>query len=237
MIEREVFESSLRHAVDFWGCKSQEEIHSILGPKVARMVGFQQRNPHHCYDLFEHILHTVDGVAEDASILVKVAAFFHDIGKPEVAMEKNGRLVFYGHAKVSAEIARKVLPEIGYSKEEYAEICFYIEHHDDFIQWQLPQEAEKDNLQNAPVISEQTLYKYLKAFTQKAEKAGLTSPVEEMLKNLLMLCYADCSAQAELVFMNGRISDSRKHKQEKIELIRNVIEKTNISCDYMQQNA
>ncbi len=187
------------------------------------MVAFQQRNPHHCYDLFNHILHTVEEIPKESMIPVKVAAFFHDIGKPEAAMEKNGRLVFYGHAKKSAEIAGKLLPDLGYSKEECREICFYIEHHDDFIQWQLPEEADQDNIQSAPVIMELTLNRYLKKFVQKAETAGITRPVKELLTQLLLLCYADCSAQAEEVFMNGRITDTKKHKQEKIKYIKELL--------------
>lgn len=222
-MEKEVFENSLLHAIDFWGSKSRKEVSNLMGSEVARMIAFQQRNPHHCYDLFQHILHTVDEIPKEAVIPVKVAAFFHDIGKPEVAMEKNGRLVFYGHAKKSAEIAGKLLPGIGYSKQECKEICFYIEHHDDFIQWQLPEEADENNIQSAPVITELTLRRYLKKFEQKAEAVGITRPVKELLMNLLLLCYADCSAQAEEVFMNGRVSDTRKHKQEKVRCIRRAV--------------
>ena len=50
------------------------------------MVAFDQRNPHHCYDLFLHTMHTVAGIKETAPALLRVAAFFHDIGKPIVAV-------------------------------------------------------------------------------------------------------------------------------------------------------
>lgn len=58
------------------------------------MVDYDQRNPHHCYDLFLHVLHTVQFVGSNSPTPLLVAAFFHDIGKPYVAQEKQGRLVF-----------------------------------------------------------------------------------------------------------------------------------------------
>lgn len=80
-------------------------------------------------------------MSKEAPISLRIAAFFHDIGKPYVAQEKQGRLVFYGHAAKSAEITIKILKNLGYSDQEVNRICFYIRHHDDFISWALPTES------------------------------------------------------------------------------------------------
>lgn len=48
----------------------------FLGDKVAEMVGFDQRNPYHCYNLFEHSLYTVCNLGEDVSDMLRIAAFF-----------------------------------------------------------------------------------------------------------------------------------------------------------------
>lgn len=135
MIQKEVFEESLKSPIQFWGHRSSEDICAALGAEVAQMVGYNQRNPHHCYDLFMHTLCTIENLNHDSPILLRVAAFFHDIGKPYVAMEKQGRLVFYGHAKKSAQIAEPILYNLGYNASEIECICFYIRHHDDFISW------------------------------------------------------------------------------------------------------
>ena len=137
---RNQMEQSLAEPLGFWLKRTAEEVNNLLGSEVSVMVDFDQRNPHHCYDLFMHSLYTVEGIKDTALVLLRVAAFFHDIGKPSVAMEKQGRLVFYGHAKKSAEIACSILKKIGYSDDEINEICFYIKHHDDFIAWVLPEE-------------------------------------------------------------------------------------------------
>lgn len=113
MMVREQFEHSLINPLLFWSLKTNDEVSVLIGEAAAVMVAFDQRNPHHSYDLFTHTLHTVAGVKETAPAIMRVAAFFHDIGKPSVAMEKQGRLVFYGHAQKSAEIASPILREIG----------------------------------------------------------------------------------------------------------------------------
>ena len=141
---RQSFEQSLfaSDVVEIFKSKSQEELVAQFGPEVARMVNFEQRNSHHCYDLWEHTLHTVEsvpteGLTEEQITKLKVAAFFHDIGKPEVSAfnEKTGQQVFYNHAKHSVEVAKPILEKLGYSPEEIEQIGFYIGHHDDFISY------------------------------------------------------------------------------------------------------
>lgn len=118
MITREAFEESLSNPLLYWSGKSKDEIKSLLGEDSSAMVAFDQRNPHHYYDLFMHSLHTVDALDKKASINLRIAAFFHDVGKPQAAMGKQGRLVFYGHAAKSVEIADPILEQIGYSPDE-----------------------------------------------------------------------------------------------------------------------
>lgn len=106
------------------------------------MVGFAQNNSHHCYDLWEHILRTVEGIkpeglTDEQFKKLRVAAFFHDIGKPDVATfnPKTGQQVFYGHAQHSVDVAKTVLEGLGYDQEEIEQLDFYIGHHDDFISY------------------------------------------------------------------------------------------------------
>lgn len=200
-----------------------EDIACHLGADVKRMVGYDQRNPHHCYDLFTHTLHTVAGIKETAPVLLRVAAFFHDIGKPLVAMEKQGRLVFYGHAQKSAEVAYPILKEMGYSDTEIKEICFYIKHHDDFISWVLPEEEyNRENKYLVPITKEN-----MQNHTEKVlNKSNVDDfqPDKQSWENLLELCYADASAQAELVIQNGMIVDSKQHKLRKVAALCDALE-------------
>ena len=128
MMKRDEFEAALSNPLSFWLSKFKDEVCDLIDPKAGDMVGFDQRNPHHCYVLFKHSLHTADGIENTAPVLLRAAAFFHDIGKPVVAMEKQGRLVFYGHAQRSADMVPMMLEKMGYTAEEIKEICFYIKH-------------------------------------------------------------------------------------------------------------
>ena len=215
-MKRKEFESNLYNAVDIWGNYSKTQICILLGDAVGQMVGYQQCNPHHCYDLFQHTLHTVDGIPKEVSVLLKTAAFFHDVGKPEVARKKQERLVFYGHAKKSAMIAKPVLEKLEYSEDEIAEITFYIEHHDDFISWNLKNDEFERLNQLGQEITEANLEKHIEKMNKKQINY---IPKIEQWKNLMLLCRADVSAQAEITLQNGEIIETKEHKLKKVEAL------------------
>lgn len=64
MMTRNEFEKTLvaSDCMTFWLSKTKEEVSNLLGKDVASMVNFDQRNLHHCYDLFAHTVHTVENV-------------------------------------------------------------------------------------------------------------------------------------------------------------------------------
>ncbi len=85
--------------------------HDIVGeviPEIVPMVGFEQHNRHHIYDVFEHTLHVV-GAAPDTPLL-RMAALLHDCGKPDTyKVDEFGEGHFDGHASKSAEKADLIL--------------------------------------------------------------------------------------------------------------------------------
>ena len=77
-------------------------------PEILPMVGFDQRNVHHCYDVWTHSTAAVGAVPPVAEL--RCAALLHDVGKPSVfTMDKEGVGHFYGHAAVSRELADGML--------------------------------------------------------------------------------------------------------------------------------
>jgi CRISPR/Cas system-associated endonuclease Cas3-HD len=154
---------------------------------------------------------------------LRAAAFFHDIGKPSVAMEKQGRLVFYGHARKSAEIASPILEKIGYTQNEIKEICFYIGHHDDFISWVLPEEEYDRENKFFVEITTDNLCRHMERVRRKNNEDDYQPDIQSW-RNLLALCYADAAAQAEVVTQNGVIVDSREHKLRKVTALMKVLE-------------
>lgn len=143
-IKRQEFEEMLlrNDVVEYFESQSPEEIETMLGKNVSRMIGFEQKNAHHCYDLWGHTLHTVASVdttnlTDEQARKLKIAAFFHDIGKPDVVgfNPKTKQQNFFNHAIHSVEIAKPILEQLGYSDEEIKQLSFYIAHHDDFISY------------------------------------------------------------------------------------------------------
>lgn len=77
-------------------------------PELAPMIGFDQRSPHHAYDLITHTAHVVEGVPP--TLPLRWAALLHDTGKVKTfTLDATGRGHFYGHAKDSAAIANDIL--------------------------------------------------------------------------------------------------------------------------------
>lgn len=224
MLDRLEFERSLVDVMEYWGGMTRPEVYDLMGREVADMVGFDQRNPHHCYDLFNHSLAAVHGISGNSDVYLAIAAFLHDVGKPEVAIEKNGRLVFYGHSAVSSAIAARVLRRMGYSREEMELIRFYVAHHDDFISYALPMETGGDTNPYLTVINEGNIRRYVSMVTRKHRGLVEKHGVGTIMMNLLDLCMSDIRAQAEFVYMNDMLVDSRGHKLIKIEAIRTLLE-------------
>ena len=77
-------------------------------PELRATLGFDQRTHHHIYDIYTHTAQVVAGVP--ATSVLRWAALLHDIGKPACfTLDEAGCGHFYGHAKVSAEMANTVL--------------------------------------------------------------------------------------------------------------------------------
>lgn len=69
-------------------------------PELMAMVGFEQHNPAHINDVFNHSLAVVENVP--AQLEIRLAALLHDIGKPTTfTMDSKGVGHFYHHQEES----------------------------------------------------------------------------------------------------------------------------------------
>ena len=227
-MQRSLFESSIlsKGAKEYWEAKPQQEICELLGRDVAAMYGFDQHNPHHCYDLWTHSLWTLDNLKnryptsgmDDVYLLI--AALLHDVGKPAVAKQKGDRLVFYGHSAKSVQIAETTLSGLGYSRDEIGKICFYIAHHDDFISYVLPEEDYDHNNPFLIPITDKNVFSHICSVEATIEATWYT---RSLWNRLLLLCIADAEAQAPLVYQDGILVDSIPHKLSKLEAVRDIL--------------
>ena len=84
------------------------EVVGVFWPEILPMVGFDQKNRHHCYDVWEHTLRAVAAVPPETEL--RLAALLHDIGKPNCfAEDAAGCGHFRGHPAESARMADVML--------------------------------------------------------------------------------------------------------------------------------
>ena len=82
----------------------------------------------HKYNVYTHILHVVAGT--DTELTLKLAALFHDIGKPYVKKKVNEKVHYWGHEEVSGIVSNLVLNRLGYDESIIKDVCTLIKIHD-----------------------------------------------------------------------------------------------------------
>lgn len=104
---------------------------SYITPSLQEAVKVQQ-NGCHVYDVFEHLVRSLQCAADKKYTLeLRLAALFHDIGKPPTRQwsNENKDYTFYGHEVVGAKIAKKVLNELKFSHETVDKVTKLIRWH------------------------------------------------------------------------------------------------------------
>lgn len=108
------------------------EFADVIGcvlPEVTPMFGCAQQNPHHLYDVWEHSVRATGQVP--AEPVLRWSMLLHDCGKPACkTVDGNGVGHFYGHPKVSREIAAQITRRLRFSGEDSARILLLVEQHD-----------------------------------------------------------------------------------------------------------
>lgn len=104
-------------------------ITQIFLPELDRAMEIKQNHPHHIYTVGEHILHTLKEVEPDK--VLRLTMLLHDIGKPDaLTIDKEGITHFYGHAKIGAELAEKILRRLKFDNDTIHTVCRLVKYHD-----------------------------------------------------------------------------------------------------------
>jgi len=97
-------------------------------PELAPMLGFDQCNPHHDYDVYTHTLKALSAIPPEP--VLRWAALLHDTGKPHTFTEDERGGHFYGHAAVSVEIAERSLRSLKPDKKTLERVLMLVDQHD-----------------------------------------------------------------------------------------------------------
>lgn len=91
---------------------------TILGavlPEILPCVGFEQKNPHHCYDVWGHTARSVGAVPKNR--VLRWTMLFHDLGKPDCfTLDEQGVGHYYDHTLRSAEIGRGIMARLHFDR-------------------------------------------------------------------------------------------------------------------------
>ncbi len=152
--------------------ENRQEMFNII-PELKDEFGFNQKNPWHIYDVWNHTVVALEN--SDCDIQTRLALLLHDIGKPHSYQEDGKIRHFKGHAQKSAEIAKNVLNRLGYDEKQVSNICFLIDKHSTVI--------------NVDNITEENIEMYKKLLhvqycDTSAYNPEYTSPVFARLDNI-----------------------------------------------------
>jgi len=101
----------------------EADLLEVILPEIAATKGVPQSG-YHTHDVFGHTVLTVEGTPPD--LLLRVAALFHDAGKPATA---KGDGTFLGHEEVGADIARAALERLRFSLKEIDAVTRLVRLH------------------------------------------------------------------------------------------------------------
>ncbi|MFA6422099.1 MAG: HD domain-containing protein [Candidatus Buchananbacteria bacterium] len=101
----------------------------ILIPELERGVGMEQ-NKAHIYDIFEHSVRALGVAAEkNFKLEIRLAALFHDIGKPVTKEGDGPDSTFYNHDLVGAKLVKTILRRLNFSNEIINSVYHLVRYH------------------------------------------------------------------------------------------------------------
>ena len=98
-------------------------------PELEEGYGVEQ-NKHHIYECYDHNLRSLDYAAKrNFNKYVRLAALFHDIGKPKTKRGQGLDATFYNHEVVGAKMTNQVLNRLKFPKKDIEKITKLVRYH------------------------------------------------------------------------------------------------------------
>ncbi len=101
-------------------------------PEFDLCMETPQNNPHHCYTVGEHILHSMQAIEPDK--VLRLGMLFHDIGKPQtMTVDEEGITHNKKHPAVGAEMTKKILRRLKFDNDTTEKVVKLVLYHDQDI--------------------------------------------------------------------------------------------------------
>jgi len=99
-------------------------------PELEEGIGCIQGGAH-IYDVFEHLLQALEHSANKGfSTEIRLAALFHDIGKPRSRRPGTKKeYTFYGHEVIGARMTQKIMERLKFPKKTTDQVIDFVRNH------------------------------------------------------------------------------------------------------------
>lgn len=98
-------------------------------PEIEAMKGVEQPSEFHPEgDVFVHTRMLMEKLDNPSPVLA-FAALLHDVGKPPTFQVREGRIRFYEHSRVGAQMAEKIMRRLRFSNDEIEAVVQCVDNH------------------------------------------------------------------------------------------------------------
>ena len=105
-------------------------ITKVILPEFDKCMETPQNNPHHMYNVGEHIIKSLQNVRPDR--VLRLTMLMHDIAKPvTINIDNDGICHFHGHAEAGVQMAKDIFRRLKFDRETMDRTCNLIRYHDD----------------------------------------------------------------------------------------------------------
>lgn len=124
-----------------------QELFAVFLPELIPCFSFNQRSPYHEWDVYTHICKTVAAVPPKP--ILRLAALFHDIAKPDAFTLRDGRGHFTGHPVRGEVVCRQAMERLRFPRAQIRDVCILVREHDFALKLPAAQ-AARELLQRVP---------------------------------------------------------------------------------------
>lgn len=101
-------------------------------PEFDLCMETEQNNPHHCYSVGEHILHSMQEIEADK--VLRLGMLFHDIAKPQtLTVDGEGITHNKEHPQVGEKMTREILRRLKFDNDTIDKVTKIVRYHDEEI--------------------------------------------------------------------------------------------------------
>ncbi|TCO79815.1 CCA tRNA nucleotidyltransferase [Marinisporobacter balticus] len=106
----------------------ETELLQYIIPELQECIKFEQRNPYHDKDVFDHVMSVLDHTEKD--LVLRLAAMLHDIGKPQCFSVDESQIGhFYHHHMKGMDITEEILKRLKYDNKTIELVKILVKEH------------------------------------------------------------------------------------------------------------